>query len=146
MTDIVCIIQKLPYSIQNHILSYTYNIQPKILLDDIKSYFSTKCIIHSFYYDTFSWSFHLEEHADLNWLENDIIAYSNMYKATIYVESFYELFYRHFTFHKKPIQHMDLFMDRLLEKSPATTINIMWGLYKVCERIKFINIMYNTDH
>lgn len=35
--------EKIPYDIIiNHIIPYTYNIQPKILLEDIKNYYTIK--------------------------------------------------------------------------------------------------------
>ena len=143
MTDSIRNIQKLPYSIIQRIISYTYNIQPKPLRDDIKSYFSTKCIIHSFYYDIFSWSFNgVNKNADLYCLKNDIIAYANNNKET---RMGYSDFF--FSFHNTSIENMDDVMNRRIESpSTITTINILWALFKPCERIKFISMMYNTDH
>jgi|1048.fasta_scaffold22312_2 hypothetical protein len=154
MTDIVCNIQKLPRSIQHHILSYTYNVQPQIVLDDIKSYFSTKCRIHSFYYHTLNLSIYLEQQEELNWLdwlEMDIILYTKTYMCSSffgYTNPFYEIVYRHFNYHNRPIEEIDInrIVNTLRDKSPATLINVMWGLYTHNERIQFIKIMYDIDY
>jgi hypothetical protein len=154
MTDIVCNIQKLPQSIQHHILSYTYNVQPKIVLDDIKSYFLTKCRIHYFYYYTLKLSMYLrqpEEFNWLHWLESDIILYTKtyMYPSLFgYTNYFHEIFYRHFNYCNRPIEYMDVYkiVIALRDKSPATLINVMWGLYTHRERIQFIKIMYDIDY
>ena len=46
--------EKIPYDIiMNNIIPYTYNIQPKILLEDIKNYYMIKSkIMDDKYYST----------------------------------------------------------------------------------------------
>ena len=63
-------IKKLPNDIIQHIISYTYNFQSKILLNDIISYIETRKTI---YYNYFNLYIDLNEYKYL--LINDLISY-----------------------------------------------------------------------
>jgi hypothetical protein len=93
------LIKKLPTDIFNYIIPFTYNLQNKILLDDIINYQQCKFKLLELYY--IYWiqiAQSVDPEEDKNWLINDIIAYSNNYKATMfgYVEKFYNIFKRFF--------------------------------------------------
>jgi len=69
---------RLPIDIiREHILPYTYEPQSKELCDDIKSFNICMLYLRSLYYDRWKHSFHYEEDADMNWLDNDLSSYFN---------------------------------------------------------------------
>lgn len=90
-------IQKLPDDIILRIIPYTYNLQNKNLLDDIKNYKETKTRLFELYHQYWIIDGESEDpDEDKDWLINDIFAYANNYKATMYgyVEKFYQIFKR----------------------------------------------------
>jgi len=138
-------IQNLPEHIKLHILSYSYSPQPKCLLLDIKNYFSTHVIIHNYYYEIHSWTLNTEENANLNWLINDLLGYSNNNRAIIngYVDFFYTIMRRHFMLQNKPNEYIDNVLSKMHNKMVTSKINILWGLYTPHDRIRFITNMFN---
>ena len=138
-------IQKLPEAIKLHILSYSYFPQPKTLLLDIKNYFSTHVIIHNYYYEIHKWELNTEENANLNWLINDLLGYSNNNRPlnTGYVDYFYNIMRRHFLLQNKPNESIDRLLSNLHNKKVTSKINILWGLYTPHDRIRFITHIYN---
>jgi len=138
-------IQNLPEHIKLHILSYSYSPQPKSLLLDIKNYFATHVIIHNYYYEIHKWELNSEENANLNWLINDLLGYSNNNRPlnTGYADFFYTIMRRHFMLQNKSNERIDNLLSNLHNKMVTFKINILWGLYTPHERIRFITHMYN---
>ena len=140
MSRMAILLHKLPRDIVRHIIPYTYSMQNKKLLDDIKNYYDTKHAILVLYEE--SWKQELdnpdysEYHAN-EWLINDLFAYSNNYYAGMYgfVKSFYNIF-RRFLFLKK-IKDIEKYVSKLEKKPINTQINIFWGLFTPEERMLF---------
>ena len=69
---------KLPIDIiREEIIPYTYTPQPKELCKDIRSFYNIRDYLCKLYYDRWFHTFHYEENADLNWLDNDICRFFN---------------------------------------------------------------------
>jgi len=129
-------IKLLPNDIISYIIPFTYRVQPKVLLNDIISYYTTKKQILSFYYGI--WIGIYDEKDDRKWLMNDINLYVNDYKALIYgyVENYYELFKRYKMLTNN--SNINKYIDRLNKEKIDKQINIFWGLLLPEERIEFI--------
>lgn len=67
----------LPEHIINHILSYSYNVQPKKLLTDIENYVHVKNKLYTFYYEYWIIKRNYQKNEDLYMLFNDIFGYIN---------------------------------------------------------------------
>lgn len=75
---------KIPFDIiREHILPYTYQPQPKELCHDIISFNNSKLHLKKMYYERWKNSFYHEEHADVNWLDNDLGRFFNDDRATM---------------------------------------------------------------
>lgn len=136
----------LPIDIINHIIPYTYSIQPRELLEDIRSYSDTKESIENIYYDLwFKDDLWFEEDGDeivdKCWLINDLFAFANDYNPTIFgfVDSFYNIFSRNIML-KKDFEKINNFIGKLENESIEKQINIFWGLFNMEERMDFIDI------
>ena len=128
------LIQKLPIDIIQYIIPYTYNLQDKILLDDIVNYKNTRTKIDEIYYHCWIILVESEEPNDKYWLINDIFAYVNDYKPTMngYVEKFYKIFYRNPRLHN--INEVNKYVEKLERQEVITQINVFWGLLTSAER------------
>jgi hypothetical protein len=128
------LMSKLPLDIVQNIIPYTYNLQNKMLLDDIKNYKDTKDQVSKLYYKF--WIDYIEHPVpeDRNWLINDIFSYANDYKPTMYgyVEKFYNILNRNIQLDN--ITKMDKYVELLEKKQVNTQINILWGLLLPNER------------
>ena len=126
----------LPMELIQIILRYTWEPQPQVLLDDIKSFTENLPIILKAYY--IYWNV-LEPGEYINWLENDIIRYANSNRPTnlgphpkmqdIIERSFMNL----------KLKWLPIYNNKSLH--PKTFINIFWGLFTVEERNEFILTM-----
>jgi len=122
---------KLPMDMRLRILPYTYRVQSNHLLRDIESYKQTKETLLSVYHSYWN-------SEDRDWLINDIFAYANHYKATMYgyVDNFYSVFKR------KPqlqtIESIHTYVNHLQKKDVKTQINIVLGLFTVYERTDLV--------
>jgi hypothetical protein len=143
------LVQRLPKEIIYIIISYTYKFQDKQMLEDIKNFIETRKTIltlyRTFWIDTWN-EFELE---DKNWLVNDLHAYANNYKASMYgyVDNFYNIFKRNFLLKQKTDEELDNSI-RIIERTPVNRqINFFLGLFFPKERndvIIFITNMINT--
>lgn len=139
-------IHKLPMDIVLRILPYTYNPQTKELLEDIRNNYQTKNELFSLYYQLYIVENGDEEPEDKNWLDNDLVAYTNDYNATMYgfVEKHYNIFKRNIFLHGSSIEetkaNIDRFVLKLYSKNVTSVINIYLGLLKPHERDEFIRI------
>ena len=129
-------IKLLPSDIISYIIPFTYRVQPKVLLNDIISYYTTKKQILSFYYGI--WIGKYDEKDDVKWLMNDLNLYVNDYKALIngFVDNFYGLFQRYIMLTNN--SDVNKYIFRLNKEKVENQINIFWGLLLPEERIEFI--------
>jgi len=129
------LMNKLPMDIVLHIIPYTYRLQNKNLLDDIIDFTRSKKILLELYHKF--WIVGMQYH-DPNegkyWLINDIYAYANNYKATMYgyVDNFYNIFKRNQ--YLKTNEDIDTYIDNLEKKDVSSRINIFLGLLTIKER------------
>jgi hypothetical protein len=134
MNNMKELISKLPIDIVLLIIPYTYNLQPKPLLNDIVNYTQTKTTLFELYHK--SWIVEREclDPEDKNWLINDIFAYSNNYKPTMYgyVDKFYNIFKRNNYLQTK--DKIDKYVNNMENKNVVTQINIFLGLLTIQER------------
>lgn len=132
------IIKKLPEELRNYILTFTYEFQPFILLNDIRHYTSTRSRIQDWYINRFAWEYPEAEH---DWLHNDLIGFCNEQYATMfgYRENFIAIYSRMFL--KKTRQEL-LVSIRKLFKHSVKANNITWGLLTIEERERFMGELY----
>ena len=128
-------IQRLPKNIRMRIIPYTYQVQPKNLLRDIESYKETHDALfhlyHHYWNDT-------QPGQEKHWLINDIFAYANHYKATLYgyVDHFYFVFKRNVRLQTMDAIHR--YVRKLEEKNVDSQIHVMLGLFTVYERTDLV--------
>ena len=98
----------------NHIIPYTYNIQPKFLLEDIKNYHKIRTILIDDKYDT-------------DVIKHEILAvfYTNK-------QNLNNILHRHFQIN---LQNYDY--NIIYKYSQNTTFNILFGLFSIEERTYF---------
>jgi len=130
---------RLPKDIVLHIIPYTYQLQNKNLLEDIVNFTESRKILFELYHKY--WIIGMQYH-DLNedkyWLINDIYAYANNYKATMYgyVDNFYNIFKRNK--YLKTNEDIDNYVSNLEKKDVSSRINIFLGLLTIKERNNII--------
>jgi hypothetical protein len=125
----------LPMELIQIILRYTWEPQPRILLDDIASYTNSLQMIVKAYY--IYWNV-LEPGEYISWLDNDIIRYANSGRPTnlgphpkmqgILERSFMNL----------KLKGLPIYNNKRKRLQIKTIINIFWGLFTVEERQEFI--------
>ena len=133
-------IQRLPMDIVLQIIPYTYNLQNKDLLKDIIHYKETRTLLLELYHNFWIIEVQMQDpEDDLYWLINDIVAYANNNKATMfgYNNNFYNIFRRNIFL--PTIESIDKYVYNLQQKSVKTQINIFLGLLSICERNDLIN-------
>ncbi len=130
------LLQILPHDIVvNHIIPYTYEKQPKILLQDIRSYSSDLDLIDNYY---------MFESNEIILL-NDLVRFCNNNIAPVYdVEPRYEtILKRHFSMKDKTRLEIKQFVfidfHRRLIVHPERKIKFLWGLLTPTERTRFFN-------
>lgn len=125
-------IKKLPIDIIQKIISYTYNIQNKILLEDIKNYNKTKTLLLNYYYDYWI-KYALDvDPEDKYWLVNNLFEYLNNNLSLEFTDIVKRNIF--LTNIKKIIQFVQYFE----KKNLSTKINILLGLLIPNERNDFI--------
>lgn len=139
------LLELLPHDIINKIISYTYNIQNKELLNDIKSFYSTKYEIKNKYilkYNSLITRY--------NWYE-----YNNLYINYIYclVDELYiymktkmnsKNIYNYIlerSFKNRTIEEAKIYLNKIALLNQETQLNILWGILKPNERKLFITKM-----
>ena len=75
-----------------------------------------------------------DENEDKCWLINDIYAYANSYKATMYgyIDNFYNIFKRNK--YLKTNEDIDNYVSNLEKKDVSSQINVFLGLLTIKER------------
>ena len=129
-------INYLPLDVVRYIIPYTYQIQNKQLLHDIKDYNKSKLVILDLYYEY--WIVFLESIEHKEWFINDLFAYANNDQATMlgYTDDFYKLFSRNTRLTTK--KKVDKYIEQLSTKEINTQINLFWGLLLPEERNNII--------
>ena len=103
----------------NHILPYTYNIQPKVVLEDIKTYYTIKSKLMDNKYDT-------------NVIKHEMLAVFYMNKQKLN-----NILRRRFQFHLKRYDD-----DVIYKYSQNTRFNILFGLLSSEERMRFSEYIF----
>jgi hypothetical protein len=140
MMNLNKLIQKLPIEIIILIISYTYNPQSKILLEDIENYHNTKQKVFEIYYYNYIIYLQSLEQEDKNWLINDVIRYTNENCPTMYgyTDKFYNIWYRNPALKtKNDINNHILCIEK---KCVNTQINLFWGILNPIERNEMVVI------
>ena len=149
-------IKYLSNHIQQIILSYSYNIQSKQLLDNIKTYSLTKDYIIDYYSELIQYYYlsnDFNEQECFEWIVNDIYWFMNNYKPLIheYNEKLFKIMFRRFKFKKKTKKNYNKDLKQLINKYDKLPINVhfnlLWSKLKVKERYNFIREVenpYNT--
>jgi len=132
------LIHLLPLDIIFQIIPYTYHLQNKNLLLDIVNFNVTKTTLLDLYYNYWiivMQSQDLEE--DKAWLINDLVAYANNDKATMYgyIDNFYTIIKRNPFL--KSNNAINKYVNNLEKKTLMTEINIFLGLFTIQERNEF---------
>lgn len=141
-------VKRLPKEIIERIISYTYEFQDKQMLEDIRNFIETRKTILTLYRTFWIDTWNECELEDKNWLINDLHAYSNNYKASMYgyVENFYSILKRNYLLKTKTDEELDNSIRIIDRKNVQTQINIFLGLFFPKERndiIIFITNMIN---
>ena len=139
---------ELPDDIKLKILSYTYKPQPKILLDDLESFLTSKSLLIKMYKVLFG-NEHEGSNAYADWLLNDTISFMNDYIATMngYTNKHYDYWKRLITLKdktNKEIYRKTLFIDSIKTSMDAT--NIRLALLNHNERMDFIGSIAKVLH
>ena len=115
--------ERLPYDIIiNNIIPHTYNIQSKLLLEDIKNYFIIKTKIMHDNYDT-------------NIIKHEILAL--FYDNKIFLNNILD---RNYQYKLKKYDY-----NIIYKYSNNTIFNILFGLFTIEERIKFLEYILQDN-
>jgi hypothetical protein len=132
------LIKQLPLDILLLIIPYTYQLQNKDLLLDIQNFNVSKTKLLELYYNF--WIIVLQsqdQEEDTGWLINDLEAYANNDKASMYgyVDNFYSIFKRNPMLQSKKV--INKYIHILKKKTLITQINIFLGMFTIQERNEF---------
>ena len=116
--------ESLPFDIIiNHIIPYTYNIQSKLLLEDIKNYYTIKEILLNYKYDT-------------NIIKHEILAvfYDNKSLLSTILNRRFQFKFKNYDYN-------------IIYKYPEsnTRFNILFGLFTKEERQTFFEYIFQDD-
>jgi F0F1-type ATP synthase delta subunit len=131
---------RLLESIFMNIISYTYQVQDKKLIEDIKHNYESKKHIYEIYRNIWIVEMNEVEPEDKEWLINDLYRYANDDIATMlgYIVKFYNIFFRNK--YLKTVKDINKYIINLEEeKNIIKEINIFWGLFTIEERNEFIS-------
>lgn len=131
-------IHSLPLDIILLIIPYTYQLQNKNLLEDIRNYYLSKKTLLDLYYNYWIIMMQsIDPEEDEAWLINDLVAYANNDKATMYgyIDNFYTIFKRNPFLQSN--KALNKYIDNLEKKELITQINIFLGLFTIQERKEF---------
>jgi hypothetical protein len=131
---------KLPNELIFKILSYTYEHQPKILLQDIRDFYESKQTIDAMYSE--KWSRFVNEDPR-DWIINDIFIFMNDNIPTMfgYCKKCQDIINRNLF-----VKNVDNFILHSEIKHVDSQINIFLGLLTVQERKEFISQDFLTRY
>ena len=124
----------------NNIIPYTYNIQNKKLLRDIKNYTEDLNLVKISY--TYDYNFHILLHDLIQFCNNGILS---LYEVN---EKYCNIINRHIKYknYNKDNIYNFLFLNiHTYNENFLKKINFLWGLLKPIERTRFINIYVIID-
>ena len=104
----------------NHIIPYTYNIQPNILLEDIKNYYTVKTTL-------------INDKYNINIIKRELLSNCYMNK-----QKFNNILDRHFQIHSKNYDYHIMY-----NYSKNSQFNIVFGLLTREERTAFSKYILN---
>jgi hypothetical protein len=153
----IIIPKNFPIDLINYILKYVYNSYPEKILRDITNFVNTKNILLLNYFNIFLVENGYSSTDYIDWAVNDVYGYMNDDVAAMYgyVPNFYKIMLRNPFIH--PIKRNQyfkittlldnsdytykvfMFVDKLNRLTSGHHFNILWGLLKPRERVKFIN-------
>ena len=133
----------LPDGIIQNITSYTYNIQPHELRDDIKSYYNVSKLTKEMYEDRWE---HCDNQTALDWLINDIIRFLNRDMPTMYgyQEYYKNIIKRHFKIRNKTDEEIfDILcdIDECSCQDDTNFFKISMGLLTPIERNQLMHFL-----
>ena len=136
-------IKSLPDGIIQNIISYTYNIQPPELRDDIKSYYNVSKLTKEMYEDRWE---HCDNQTAFDWLINDIIRFLNRDIPTMYgyQEYYKNIIKRHFKIRNKTDKEIFDILCDIDESSCQEDTNffkISMGLLTPIERNQLMHFL-----
>ena len=126
----IILIKKIPFDIIiNHIIPYTYNIQPNFLLEDIKNYYFIKEILMKNIYD-------------INLIKHEIFAifYTNNNILLNILSRYYS-----YLILKKISKDINDINDNMYRYTNDKRFSILFGLFTKDERIKFLEHILEDD-
>jgi len=129
-------IQSLPEDVViNHIIPYTYQLQPKRLLSDIRSFVNDYALVESIYMTQFN----------AHILLHDLLRFChiNLYPSYGMENLFDSILRRNYLISGKSEEYLinivRLNFHRNVEPQPERKIKFIWGLLTRQERTEFIN-------
>ena len=133
------LIRKLPKEIVYKIRFLTYKIQDRMLLRDIKLYYTSNMFLRNLYYMRIIVRENMPEPEDKNWLINDIYAFLNNGQALMhgYIDDFYKVMMRRKRLKTK--KQVIRFIEKLDNKPVSNQINFFLSIMNNYERIQLIN-------
>lgn len=131
------LLSKVPLDvIINHIIPFTYSVQPYSILVDIRSHFRDKQLLENLFY--IEYNPYILAHELIRFSNKDVIPvyyihanYSSILKRNFMLSNKKRVDLCCFVFHKLHIQ---------LYKNPERIINFLWGLLTLNERTEFLNV------
>lgn len=133
------LLSRLPSDLIARILPYTDSLQPAPLLQDIVHYVTTRTTLLKLYHQYWKvewnqWEDEANNTDDMDWLINDIVAYANDHRATMYgyTPRMHEIVMRQVGM--QDTEKVDRALRHLDTLPVRTQINVMLGLLTPLER------------
>ena len=127
----------------NHL---TYKTQDRMLLRDIKLYYTSNMFLRNLYYMRIIVRENMPEPEDKNWLINDIYAFLNNGQALMhgYIDDFYKVMMRRKRLKTK--KQVIRFIEKLDNKPVSNQINFFLSIMNNYERIHLINYCLHLEN
>ena len=140
------LIRKLPKEIVYKIRFLTYKTQDRMLLRDIKLYYTSNMFLRNLYYMRIIVRENMPEPEDKNWLINDIYAFLNNGQALMhgYIDDFYKVMMRRKRLKTK--KQVIRFIEKLDNKPVSKQINFFLSIMNNYERIQLINYCLHLEN